>query len=498
VDVEKETLYNDCFPLALALDQGNEKIAEKLVAHGAYRLKAGLSALPLAKAKGFHGIVETLFQRNDPTTLVGKLHIGASSNDLKLVAQCLKDPRVEVNVQDLEKNTALHLAVKSAKGDLEVIKLILRHPRIQVSIPGRIGDAPIHLAALNGRMDIVRLLAAMPDFNINCRTYRYDTVLLMAAQAAGLETFTYFLNHPDLENPRRADLYDLVRIVSRHTDDDVQAKAILQLLLRAGHQLDPTCFSINDAIDKGNLLTASKLLSLISQDKLSDDRVGLLQHALVKHHPLVTTLIGELLARDVDIERLAETWEWERAPGDCTARPLFFATVFAENPDCMKMLLEAGANATSTVLVQVCPVWKGSPTRTMSLLSGLLSYVWRKRRSIVRHPIQHPINADSAIQAGMFELENRVSLLLQHGATLNQVSSGPSALRLVCLEAVESSSLNFLKWVMDNATTSNVSINQVDLLLSEFTLVEEMPVQSEIHNMLKGFKEKLLRDGTQD
>ncbi|CAG9945264.1 unnamed protein product, partial [Clonostachys rosea f. rosea IK726] len=337
---------------ARALDQGNEKIAEKLVAHGAYRLKAGLSALPLAKAKGFHGIVETLFQRNDPTTLVGKLHIGASSNDLKLVAQCLKDPRVEVNVQDLEKNTALHLAVKSAKGDLEVIKLILRHPRIQVSIPGRIGDAPIHLAALNGRMDIVRLLAAMPDFNINCRTYRYDTVLLMAAQAAGLETFTYFLNHPDLENPRRADLYDLVRIVSRHTDDDVQAKAILQLLLRAGHQLDPTCFSINDAIDKGNLLTASKLLSLISQDKLSDDRVGLLQHALVKHHPLVTTLIGELLARDVDIERLAETWEWERAPGDCTARPLFFATVFAENPDCMKMLLEAGANATSTVLVQ--------------------------------------------------------------------------------------------------------------------------------------------------
>ncbi|CAH0045961.1 unnamed protein product [Clonostachys solani] len=453
------------------------------------------------------------FSREMTVSLVGKLLFGALTDDLELVMQCLEDSRVDVNAKDIEGNSALHLAINSAGENLDLVRFLLRRRGIDTSIPNEAQCKPIHLAVLKGRVDIVRLFEDRPLFSIGSRTGWSESALHMAAQAASKELFFHFLNHPDFEYPEGEDLRRLEHLIAG-SKGDVQAKAFLQALVDAELQLKPTRSTPGYAIQKGNLLTASKLLSLISNDDLlgSTQRnrqappgrvvltgklpLGPLHCALMKQHDHVTTLVRELLERGVDTELPANSLDG--AVGDCKAKPLFFAAAFAQNTDCMKMLLEAGADATSTTRVRVSRKLKQPLFRTMSLLSGLLSYVWRDRTSIVEYPVQHPSSTDSPIQEDMFELENRVLLLLRHGATLNKFGDGPSALGLVCNEAAESSSLNFLKWVIDNATTGNVSTKHVDSVLSEFALVKDMPVQREIHNMLKRLKERLLRDRNQD
>lgn len=510
VEVDKEVPGIGSYPMLRALSSMSENIALMLANRGAYLIHEGVSALPMAHAWGFHRVVKILLRENDPVSLTGKLLVGASSDDLKLVTEGLKHPDVDVNDQRSDGNTALHLAIVSAKGKLDVIKFILQQPKIRLSIPNAFGEVPIHVAARRRRMDMVQLLEKMPDFDINCRTPKNETVLHMAAKGRDKDIFSYLLHHPALRFPqdgyrRDQDLSSLMDICLLW--EDVLARDLLKLLFESGAQLKPGRYQVVNAIKHGKLLTASKLVSIISQENFDREYgrgaqnadFGLLHYALCLQHPHLATFVRESIARGVNIQLAPINIHAPQAISGI-ATPLFFATAFARNTDCMKMLLEAGADVNSPVRVRVAPGRGRRGCRTMSILSGLFSYAWRERQSIVECPIQYAglKKMEIPITEGMSELEGPISMLLQHGATLNMVGDCPSALSLVCTEAVESSSLSVLKWLTNNATTSNVSIGHVDSLLGEFPLVEDKPVQRELHNILQGFKERLLRGGNQD
>ncbi|CAH0042795.1 unnamed protein product [Clonostachys rhizophaga] len=528
VDVEKETQHRTSFPLERAIQNGHEKVAEMLVSRGAYRSRRDLSALPSAFAKDFKGVVTTLLQRNenDGASFNGKLLYGASSDNLELVTQCLKDSKANVNTQDTMGNTALHLAINSPNRGLEVVKFILQQPGVGTFFGDNEGKAPVHLAALKGRMDIVRLLAEMPDFDVNDRTNMDKTVLHMAAQAASLETFTYFLKHPDFNDPEREDLRKVLEIISRMSDEDL-AKDFVDRLVERVALLEPDSSAVVNAIHYGNLSTASKLLSLTSQEYFDSEyvrearrrgRSGPLHHALMLQDPRVTTFVKKLIARgaDVQIASRYSSVPWQVMMSEAT--PIFFAATFARNTDCMKMLFEAGADATSAVQALGT---QGSGHRTMSMLSALFSYVWRERWGLVKWPVQYSGLKEPPIAQSMSELEDQILMLLQHGATLNKVGDYSSALSLVCKDALQTSSFSFLRWLTDNSTARNVSVEHVDSLLWKHPLVEDEQEQrklhdrigepedyhgfikclkklGEIHKILKGFKEKLLREGIQD
>ncbi|CAG9977209.1 unnamed protein product [Clonostachys byssicola] len=522
VDVEEEIQHRTRFPLELAIQQGHEKIAEMLVSRGAYRSRRDLSALPSAFSKDFKGVFTALLQRkeNDGASLNGKLLYGASSDNLELVTQCLGNSKANVNAQDMMGNTALHLAIKSPNGGLEVAKSILQQSGVGTLFENIKGHAPRP----------ARVGWTLSGFSLKCQTFTSITEHLLAKMSC---TFDYFLKHPNLDVPGRQDLRKLLEIVSRMSDEDL-ANDFVQRLVESGAQLEPGHSAVVNAIYHGNLSTASKLLSLTSQEYFDRKYVrearrrgtpGPLHHALMLQDPRVTTFVERLIARGVDVQiaprdvdvRIASSFS--RLPHRakiCEATPIFFAATFAQNTGCMKMLFEAGADATSDVQVEYL-----GGHRTMSMLSAVFSYVWRERRGLVEVPIQYPGLEEPPIVESMSELEDQISMLLQHGATLNEVGRSPSALRLACTDALQTSDFSFLKWLTDNSTTRNVSVEHMDSLLKHYRLVEDEQEQrelhdrigesddihdtieflkkvGEIHKILKGFKEKLLREGIQN
>ncbi|VUC25904.1 unnamed protein product [Clonostachys rosea] len=493
VAVEKEGSPLEEYPLQIALTEDFEEIAEMLVDHGAYLSQEGFSALPAAYTSGFQGVIETLLQKDDPISLVGKLHLGALSHNLELVTQSTQDSNVNINARDIDGNTALDLAIQ-ATGGIEVVEYLLQRPGIEFDIPNGHGRVPFHVAASSRRTDIVRLLAEMPGFDVNRQTRAGTTALDIAIEVGDRELFAILMEHPGLQYPQAHDMRIFLDTIF-FTHDDVTASHFSELLLREcpyNPDLEYDIFML--VISRGYLLTASALLPHMSDFQLfglglagpdGSLPLGPLHYVLMMPHHHQPVLVRELLARGADIEA-TPTYHPPEAMGDIgfAATPLFYATVFAQSAECMEILIEAGAS--TTPLVQVGAMRNGEAPLTMSLLSGLFSNAWGEPWRIVDHPILFTHYRDSSIVYGMDELKNRVSMLLQHGATLNNARGCISALDLACNQAARSASCDFLKWLTDTATTNNVDVEHVDSILSQLNWVEDEPVQ----NVLRGFKGK--------
>ena len=76
------------------------------------------------------------------------------------------NPDLDVNWEDEEEGlrTALHRA--SSRGHAEVVKLLLAHPDINVNVLSQYGDTPFLFACENGQVAVVRLLLQDPRVDI--------------------------------------------------------------------------------------------------------------------------------------------------------------------------------------------------------------------------------------------------------------------------------------------------------------------------------------------
>ncbi|CAH0045472.1 unnamed protein product [Clonostachys solani] len=464
-----------------------------------YQYLEGLGT-PLVHAirNGFSDIFAFLLQSG------ADVNIPCESEGDYLLKEVLQRPGLDINARDWYMKCALCLAVESAEDDLDVINLLLQHPGIRCSLPDEdTFITPFHIAAKRGRLDIVQLLMPMPGAEDVCRGPNAQSFLHVAARQSNKEVFDFFLSQPGVDVPeQRLGWGSLLHTACKGEDDD-KSRDFVQHMIDNGIPLETTHLTLNSTIYHGNIRTAIKILPYVPdahmtlpyQPAFPRRFLGPttpLHYALMEPHPDQTSLVKELIARGVDVNAFTSTDTQRRRLLGCGGTPLFFAAAFARNIDCIRHLIEAGADLNVIVngqspIVEDFSVEPGEKP-SMSLLAGVLTYIWRDREGVVECRIKHPTRREVPLEENLSGLRDRLQLLLKHGAQLGRVGNSPSALKLICLEAEQSSSSTFLQWIICNATPRNVDRKHMDDLVREFQLRDQNPIIRDILETLISFR----------
>jgi len=96
-----------------------------------------------------------------------KLHEAAKKGRASKVSTLLRDhPGINVNWTNKEQYQWTPLHAASNHGHVEVVKLLLAHPNIDVNLKSAGGQTPLSFAGRNGHASVVKLLLKDPRVNI--------------------------------------------------------------------------------------------------------------------------------------------------------------------------------------------------------------------------------------------------------------------------------------------------------------------------------------------
>ena len=155
------------------------------------------------------------------------LHEAAASNSIHHILYCY-DNCIDVNIQAIDKQTPLHVAVKNRMFDAihlllgteginpnakdmngmtplhtaalfsepELAEQILQSESVDVNITNKWGMTPLHVAAQDGNSLTVKALMERKDVDINCKDENSMTPLHYAAQDGEYETVKALLQNP--------------------------------------------------------------------------------------------------------------------------------------------------------------------------------------------------------------------------------------------------------------------------------------------------------------
>ncbi|RSL48577.1 hypothetical protein CEP54_012844 [Fusarium duplospermum] len=180
-------------------------------------------------------------------------------------------------------------------------------------------------------------------------------------------------------------------------------------------------------------------------------------------------LVALLIKKGMDVNRVTVT-------GDEYRTPLYWALVGGKDVECIRILLDAGANIRNAVTYT-----DGSKTE------GLIRQVFRKVAGL--HPWSIRIGGPS--EAFFEPYKNSVRLLLENGARVDSVDDEESALRICCRMAVTPGIGAWaLEFLVDNSTRRNVSLEFVDRLLDDTEDGDEA-----IRTLFERLRDKLVGDG---
>lgn len=118
---------------------------------------------------------------------------GGAEDDVKIVRCLAKLDKVNLNVANKDKKTALHLTIKDKITDLhetadrkDVVEALLQGSTINVNARDKFGDALLHKACYLGKTEFVDLLVQDKRTNMNLSNYARDTPLHIACRRENL------------------------------------------------------------------------------------------------------------------------------------------------------------------------------------------------------------------------------------------------------------------------------------------------------------------------
>jgi NTE family protein len=161
---------------------------------------------------------------------VTQLHTAVLDEDVEKIKELLQDPRIDVNIQDDNGDTPLHLTLcaryPSPSHRKEMFQLLIEHPDIDVNIQNKVGDTPVHhaitlfsgeilrkttpnlrgrngftllhIAANFGYLEIASILLENPKTDVNIQTEKGDTALLLCTRTGKMKIFRLLVNHPKI------------------------------------------------------------------------------------------------------------------------------------------------------------------------------------------------------------------------------------------------------------------------------------------------------------
>ncbi|KAK7210108.1 hypothetical protein V2G26_017286 [Clonostachys chloroleuca] len=479
------------FPLHTALNHGHiDDAAALLVDRGAYLLSAGSPAICHANSLGHAKIVEKLLQRPEPLAIAGALHYAIEKQDLGLVRELLERPGVDAAFTNNDGQTYLHLAlVPPPPIEHDFLNLILERLEVDASIVDNQGNSPLHICAGSPHLfEIAKTLLARPETKASARNNNGMTPLLCAAQAGNVLMFHLLVGQAEADlNVVDNDGRTVLHMVCGAPETQETLTLVESLIDREVplNRVSQKGTALYCAFAQHNFKTAQLLLTRGAAADLEGDSghaKSLLHHCLEKPHPLQTELVKKLLARGVEVDEQTNE-DLARDLGDETTfssggTPLFFAAAGAKNVECMKMLLEAGADAEATVVSKSCLYYDGlEMSERQGFIAALFRHTWVDDRKAEMN--------DESVE----RLKERLEILLEHGATIGGEGYGISALAFAMKHANEGKPalLNFLA---ERATASNIHPDDIQEEIDD----EDCEYSEHVLASVRRFKAKLVEE----
>ena len=225
-------------------------------------------------------------QNNEGNTV---LHLAIKQDNIRVVKILLGSPTVDVNIPNHENDTPLELSGDEATG--EIFRLLLKRPDLEVQLK------PIYIfenAFIGGHEDIVNTLLQHPRFDIN-HVYTNKTTPLVFVIWKGIEPslFIKFLSLPNLDLNKQNDVGNTALHFAAVSKDRIRYLEIL--LSQPTIEIDavnnegdtPLSFAVHNTNRK-----AVNLLLFRKADKSIVDHKGRNVIELTTDTKIINSLIG--------------------------------------------------------------------------------------------------------------------------------------------------------------------------------------------------------------
>ncbi|KAL7916377.1 ankyrin repeat-containing domain protein [Trichoderma velutinum] len=330
------------------------------------------------------------------------------------------------------------------------------------------GLGPLHLASLNGMDDVLEMILEDPEINIRARSIEDNmSVLHCSVVQRNLSTTKRLLEVPGIEiETTDARNRNVVYAAARGYNDGTVA-SVISLLVQGGANINlqdtdgvtPLYAAASRMLlyDYPNFKAVEALLAHGADPLLyqKNHNSWTIFHQLLRPAPNIGEVVNP---RRVALKRLIElglefdtcccTEDDFGLDFDSDATPLFFAAAQAQDPECIEILLKAGARPDTTVLNRENP----EHMQKQSFLAGVFRHLWQTEGRGIAPPLS---------QAGEI-----IEMLLKYGARLEDVDGEESPLGFVCRYPKQRMDYSHLDFVLEHATRDNVSLEHVERIIS--------------------------------
>ena len=120
------------------------------------------------------------------------LHVSCTLENMEYIQALIQYPSCDLNIQDDNGDTALHIAARSKWNSAEKIQCLLECDRCDPNITNKQGYTPLHTATVNSQFDSIKILLNSTKCNPNIQDIQGNTALHLSMHqksATGIEHF---------------------------------------------------------------------------------------------------------------------------------------------------------------------------------------------------------------------------------------------------------------------------------------------------------------------
>lgn len=486
-------------PLHHAVKLGDKAVVEMLFGRPEVNAGAqdanGLSPLHVAASTGNVAILRLLFGRFDVDVEVTDsagttpLQLAALKRNWAVVEELLLHPNVDPNGSNGDQYIIpLHEAIKG--GNTDLAGRLLDRPDVSPGLYDKLGYTALDHACACNDLSIATLLLSRPPWVNSVQTGQDSTELMFHALSSqtGFDVLQFLVQGPFNINYRA--LHDTGATILHllvQEGFDALSRHIAKLMIDQEAQIDGMdaeeygTTPLTYAMRNGNLDMAVALLSYGANPYINCRAeanwifYSWIQNAFTSPvqkqilcHPQQATLLREFLRRGGSANVYVFPYNGDQSHfqenSTSAAVPLLFmAASIAENIDCMKILLDAGADVHAPVHLDHKRIpWVDDDNDNGLCLGGrrsVLSAMFHYEDDFWTRGVDERDGESDAVE--------RVVLLLEHGASLEFKDTSASGLEHAC-ELSQMGYPSLLRVLLTKATARNVSKVHVFLVWQQF------------------------------
>ena len=336
VDLNHQDSKNYNTALHVAVERKHGNVVQVLIDAGAdieTRNDEGRSPLHLASISGELTTMKMLVKagadvRDTDADGDTCLTLAAYDGHTDTVRYLLCLPEVDLNHQDSDNYTALHVAVNEKHGD---VVQVLIGAGADIETRNDKGGSPLHTASISGELTTVKMLVEA-GADVRATTAQRDTCLTLAAYLGHTDTVRYLVSLPEVDlNHQDSGNCTVLHIAVQQEHADV-----VQVLIDAGADIEAKDDEGHSPLHLASIsgeLTTVKVLVKAGADVRATDACGNTCLILAAHHGHTETVRYLVSLPEVDLNH-QDSW-------NCT---VLHCAAQENRSDVVQVLIDAGAD----------------------------------------------------------------------------------------------------------------------------------------------------------